>query len=95
MKVSEQVESILNVLIKINKEIRINLSEVKTKLETFNETLYQKEEKSHNVPSSKLEQILSQNDFRVEAIALSEAVNFKLYKLIDIKGTNMIISNHK
>ena len=63
MNASEQVESILKVLINAAKETRINLSEVKTKVDDFIGTLVPE------VEHTKLEQILSQNNFRVEVTA--------------------------
>ena len=79
------------------KEIRSSLYEVKTKFDTFIETLsseVKEIEMNEKVPPLKLEQILSQNSFNFEVTVQSETVNTFLKTLIDIKGTNMIISDH-
>ena len=95
MQTSEQVESILQVLINATKEIRSYLSEVKSKVDVLiGDLALEEEQKIEQVTPSKLEQILSQNDFSFEVTAQSKTVNYRLDTLIDIKGTNMIISDH-
>ena len=95
MQTSEQVESKLQVLINATKEIRSYLSEVKSKVDVLiGDLALEEEQKIEQVIPSKLEQILSQNDFSFEVTAQSETVKDRLLTLIDIKGTNMIISDH-
>ena len=80
------------------KEIRLNLSTVKNKVESFIGTLvYEEEEqKIEHVSLSKLEQILSQNSFSIEVTTQSDIIETEteVSTLIDIKGTDMIISDH-
>ena len=82
-------------LIEATKEIRLNFLEGKTLVDTFVKTLASQEEeqKLQQVPLSNLERILSQNDFRVEVTAQSKPVNLFRTTLIDLKTTNMFISD--
>ena len=62
-------------LINATKEIRSYLSEIKSKVDVFIGGLaFEEEQKIEQVTPSKLEQILSQNDFSFEVIAQSETV---------------------
>ena len=58
------------------KEIRSYLSEIKTSLNAFIDTLVieNEEQKFENVPTSKFEHILSQNSFEFELTAQSDTV---------------------
>ena len=78
------------------KEIISYVFEVKNKVDAFIETLISEEEeqKFEEVSISKLEQTLSQNTFSFEVSAQSKTIYSFLNTLIDIKGTNMIISDH-
>lgn len=93
MQASEQVETILQVLMNASKEIISKLSEAKAKVDTFVETiLTEEEQKLQQIPHSKFEQILSENALNFEITAQSDTINSQIMTLIDIKGTNMIIS---
>ena len=61
LKTSEQIECTLQVLLKNMKEISSNLSEIKTKMDEFIETLAS--DKLHDI-NYKLEQNLLQNEFK-------------------------------
>ena len=81
-----------------SKEIWSNLSTIKTKVESFIVTLVSEEEeevqKLEHVSLSKLEEILSQNSFNFEVTTKSDDIDKVISTLIDIKGTNMIISDY-
>ena len=82
-------------LINVSKEIRSNLSTVKNKVESLIETLVSEvEEKLEHASPSKFEQILSQNSFKFEVASHSDTIYEYIVTLIDIKGTNMIISDY-
>ena len=66
LKTSEQIYCKLQVLLKNMKEISSNLSEVKTKMNEFIETLAS--DKLHDI-NYKLEQNLFQNEFKFEVTA--------------------------
>ena len=66
LKTSEQIECTLQVLLKNMKEISSSLSEVKTKMDEFIETLAS--DKLHDI-NYKLEQNLFQNEFNYEVTA--------------------------
>ena len=95
MQTSEEVSSILQVLMNGTKETRSYLSEAKSKVDSFIGTLSSKEEqKLEHIPPSKLEQILSQNSFKFKVTAQSEYVKQRLDILIDINTTNMFICDN-
>ena len=80
MQNTEKVEQILQELMNRTKEIRYYFTKVKTKVDCLIGTLFSEEEekKIEQVPTAKIEQILSQNAFSFEVAAKSETIYTRL-----------------
>ena len=77
------------------KETRSYISEIKSSVDALIGTFSTEEEqKLRHIPYSKFEQIITNKALNFEFTAQSETIDEKRSKLIDIEGTNMIISDH-